>query len=1024
MQALISRTPAPPAVQAPATTEANALAGRSRRRRGAVTQQAEGATATGEPTPPARAANSSEWQVVGEARRVAKEARKRRKKAQRQRRQQQRKEKRAAALLLAPKTAAVVITLQPDAVKRGVTYGDVLAKVKRAVTPAEFGAPDGFTMKVTATGARLLEVPGAASGSSADALAERLRTCLGADEARVSRPIKCLDLRILGLDDSATDSDVKCTMWKLTILLILNICGLVSVCTGESVTKYQSCSDLDIPQFVNFDLNEFAGTWYELSRYTRATQNGQCNHVEYGTPGRNGEMSVVNRQVVNERWTSISGTATADNTGQITVTLTVDGLESWKMSRTQSLESRYEIEMNEFLRNNLLLDQIKYEPTTQSCLHYPEFNPLMVNTNQPLPTCNISGVKDFNLTALLFLVRSWMLSRKETPSEAANIAIGEVISITNELDQGSYIVTSQDPVDCFYYPDFDQPPYIELPGNCDHNIRGVANFNAVAYSGPWLEVARYPNSEQNGQCNRAVYGPLPGGAISVLHSEVVDEEWQAISGEAVAHRDGTGELQVTLNVNNDTVLNDYYVLATDYNEYALVYSCTDNSDIRNKRVGSWKLSRTETLSPTAETVMDEIIKKTHGLHQKYYQTTSQSPDDCFYYPDFDQPPDYIELPGPCSTAIKGVSNFKMAAFAGPWLEVARYPLPTQTGQCNRAEYAVMTTRAGMSVINSQIVDKRLFTIAGQAILTNVNKVGQLRVTLNGSNNENWQFNSYILATDYFNYALVYSCTNVDNGNRRRVGSWKLSRTGILTPQDNAAINEVITKTQGLTNKYYQITDQSDEACFYYPDITPNDSIIIPGQCDETISGFAPFDINQIPTRRVQFQGTWYQIKRYDPVTPSCVGTRLTQDSDNINLMSYEVVDGQFSIKHRRGRINSTDNIGQFSLFMPVGGSEETTEIIIYILTTDYTSYALAYSCKNEDNFRRRIRAWQLSRGRTMSPAGETAIADLIEQRQELHQSYFRTVEQNDLYCPEPSAAFLMKSTTIVIFVCIVVNFII
>ncbi|KAF9816125.1 hypothetical protein SFRURICE_003676 [Spodoptera frugiperda] len=81
--------------------------------------------------------------------------------------------KRAAALLLAPKTAAVVITLQPDAVQKGVTYGDVLAKLKGAVTPAEFGAPDGFSMKVTATGARLLEVPGAASGSSADALAER-----------------------------------------------------------------------------------------------------------------------------------------------------------------------------------------------------------------------------------------------------------------------------------------------------------------------------------------------------------------------------------------------------------------------------------------------------------------------------------------------------------------------------------------------------------------------------------------------------------------------------------------------------------------------------------------------------------------------------------------------------------------------------------------------------------------------------------------------------------------------------------
>ncbi|KAF9824585.1 hypothetical protein SFRURICE_004042, partial [Spodoptera frugiperda] len=200
-----ARTPAPSAV--PATSAANASSGRKRRSRGAPAQQAE-APATDEPTQPARGLDGNEWQVVGEARRVAKEARKRRKKAQRQRRQQQRKEKRAAALLLAPKTAAVVITLQPDAVKRGVTYGDVLAKLKGAVTPAEFGAPNGFAIKATATGARLLEVPGATSSPSADALAERLRACLSADEVRVSRPIKCLDLRIMGLDDSVTEHEV------------------------------------------------------------------------------------------------------------------------------------------------------------------------------------------------------------------------------------------------------------------------------------------------------------------------------------------------------------------------------------------------------------------------------------------------------------------------------------------------------------------------------------------------------------------------------------------------------------------------------------------------------------------------------------------------------------------------------------------------------------------------------------------------------------------------------------------------
>ncbi|KAF9810250.1 hypothetical protein SFRURICE_011453 [Spodoptera frugiperda] len=159
--------------QAPAAPATKAPIGR--RRRGTVNQPAVAPTGV-EPTPVSDSpVDGGQWHVVGEARRAAKEGRKRRKKEQRQRRQQRRKEKRAAAMLVAPKTAAVVITLQPDAVKRGVTYGDVLAKLKAAVNPAEYGAPDGFSMKVTATGARLLEVPGEASGPSADALAERLR---------------------------------------------------------------------------------------------------------------------------------------------------------------------------------------------------------------------------------------------------------------------------------------------------------------------------------------------------------------------------------------------------------------------------------------------------------------------------------------------------------------------------------------------------------------------------------------------------------------------------------------------------------------------------------------------------------------------------------------------------------------------------------------------------------------------------------------------------------------------------------
>ncbi|XP_063895654.1 uncharacterized protein LOC135118256 [Helicoverpa armigera] len=114
-----------------------------------------------------------------------------------------------------PKTAAVVVTLQPDAVKRGVSYRDVLAQAKEAVNLQELGIASGLRLRVTATGARMLEVPGAASGPAADALAERLRASISADDARVSRPHKCADLRIMGLDDSVTAEEVVAAVARM-----------------------------------------------------------------------------------------------------------------------------------------------------------------------------------------------------------------------------------------------------------------------------------------------------------------------------------------------------------------------------------------------------------------------------------------------------------------------------------------------------------------------------------------------------------------------------------------------------------------------------------------------------------------------------------------------------------------------------------------------------------------------------------------------------------------------------------------
>ncbi|CAF4890593.1 unnamed protein product [Pieris macdunnoughi] len=92
------------------------------------------------------------------------------------------------------KTAAVVITLRSEAVERGVTYADVLTKARNGI-------------RLTATEARMLEVPGVDREEKADVMADRLRVVLS-EEVLAGRPVKWPNLLIRDLDDSVTERDV------------------------------------------------------------------------------------------------------------------------------------------------------------------------------------------------------------------------------------------------------------------------------------------------------------------------------------------------------------------------------------------------------------------------------------------------------------------------------------------------------------------------------------------------------------------------------------------------------------------------------------------------------------------------------------------------------------------------------------------------------------------------------------------------------------------------------------------------
>lgn len=105
-----------------------------------------------------------------------------------------------------PRSAAVVITLQPGAVEQGIDYRTALLKVRETMGPTELGIDD-LSLRHTATGSRLIEIPGAQASERADELAQKLQGAL-AGVAVVARPSKKADVKLVGLDETVSKEEI------------------------------------------------------------------------------------------------------------------------------------------------------------------------------------------------------------------------------------------------------------------------------------------------------------------------------------------------------------------------------------------------------------------------------------------------------------------------------------------------------------------------------------------------------------------------------------------------------------------------------------------------------------------------------------------------------------------------------------------------------------------------------------------------------------------------------------------------
>lgn len=69
----------------------------------------------------------------------------------------------------------------------------------------------------------------------------------------------------------------------------------------------------------------------------------------------------------------------------------------------------------------------------------------------------------------------------------------------------------------------------------------------------------------------------------------------------------------------------------------------------------------------------------------------------------------------------------------------------------------------------------------------------------------------------------------------------MSRTTNLTAEAIEAIAAVTDSVTVLNDRYSQPVEQSDEACFYYPEVDPNSPVIFRGQCDLNLDVVTDFD---------------------------------------------------------------------------------------------------------------------------------------------------------------------------------------
>uniref|UniRef100_A0A3B1JME6 Apolipoprotein D n=1 Tax=Astyanax mexicanus TaxID=7994 RepID=A0A3B1JME6_ASTMX len=131
------------------------------------------------------------------------------------------------------------------------------------------------------------------------------------------------------------------------------------------------------------------------------------------------------------------------------------------------------------------------------------------------------------------------------------------------------------------------------------------SFDPTRYMGRWYEIQKIPNAFQLGECAQATY-TLKDGVVLVLNEELLaDGTVSSIEGTAKA-KDPSEPAKLEVSFFEGVPPGNYWVLSTDYDNYTLVYGCTNYLNLFHVEF-AWILSRGRSLPKETLVELQDIL---------------------------------------------------------------------------------------------------------------------------------------------------------------------------------------------------------------------------------------------------------------------------------------------------------------------------------------------------------------------------------------------------------------------------------